>query len=50
MTKEERSIIKASPQALIDYLGWVLQLPEEEFRQVVEEIINGDQRLAKTKI
>ena len=42
MTKEERSIIKASPQTLIDYLGWVVQLPEKEFRQVVEEIINGD--------
>jgi hypothetical protein len=42
MTKEERSIIKASPQALIDYLGWVVQLPEEEFGRVIEEIINGD--------
>jgi hypothetical protein len=42
MTKEQRSIIKASPQALIDYLRWVVQLPEEEFGQVVEEIINGN--------
>jgi hypothetical protein len=42
MTKEERSIIKASPQALVDYLGWVVQLPEEEFGQVVEDIINGE--------
>ena len=42
MTKEERSIIKASPQALIDYLRWVVQLPDEEFGRVVEDIINGD--------
>jgi hypothetical protein len=42
MTREERSIIKASPQALIDYLRWVVQLPEEEFGKVVEEIINGN--------
>jgi hypothetical protein len=33
MTKEERSIIKASPQALIDFLRWVEQLPKEEFGQ-----------------
>jgi hypothetical protein len=42
MTKEQRSIIQASPQALVDYLGWAVQLPDEEFGQLVEEIINGE--------